>query len=431
MTPSPERGLTRRGLLGASAALMTLAEARAQSTAPKSGGTLTSLLTPEPAVLILGVNSQAPTLICASKIYQSLFTFSETLEPRPLLAKSWALSDDKMTYTFHLQEGVKFHDDHPMTADDVIFSIMKFHFELAPRARGVFSKIKSAEAPDPNTVVVTLDSPFEPFLLMFDVTTTAIMPKHIYDGTDYRNNPHNQTPIGTGAFQFVRMAARQFHPPQALRRVLEARPALSRRNHLPYRAGQPKPRPRAADRSGLDVRRQRYRALRRAPLPIPAQPRRRDEGLGIFLAFDVDRAQSPGQTAGRRARAPGAQPGHRPGLHPQAPVVRHRQSRHRPSRLHHPVPRSLRPPAAPRREKSQRPAGRGRAEAGCRRNQVPPKTPHLAIRRNLVPPRRIPARLVQDDRRRTHPRKHRYRRLGSPHLGLGLRHLHQLPLSIR
>ncbi len=38
---------------------------------------------------------------------------------------------------------------------------------------------------------------------MFDVTTTAIMPKHIYDGTDYRNNPANQKPIGTGAFQFV------------------------------------------------------------------------------------------------------------------------------------------------------------------------------------------------------------------------------------
>ena len=55
---------------------MTLAQARAQGVTPKRGGTLTSLLTPEPAVLILGVNSQAPTLICASKIYQSLFEFS-------------------------------------------------------------------------------------------------------------------------------------------------------------------------------------------------------------------------------------------------------------------------------------------------------------------------------------------------------------------
>ena len=198
-----DHGLTRRGLLGTTAALMTLAQARAQGVTPKRGGTLTSLLTPEPAVLILGVNSQAPTLICASKIYQSLFEFSPALEPKPLLAKSWSLSDDKKTYTFKLQENVKWHDGQPMTADDVVFSVMKFHFELAPRARGVFSKITACTAPDPHTVVISLDSPFEPFLLMFDVTTTAIMPKHIYDGTDYRNNPANQKPIGTGAFQFV------------------------------------------------------------------------------------------------------------------------------------------------------------------------------------------------------------------------------------
>ncbi len=136
-------GVTCSGATAATG-LMTLAQARAQGITPKRGGTLTSMLTPEPAILILGVNGQAPTLICASKIYQSLLTFSPTLEPQPLLAKSWALSDDKKTYTFKLQENVKWHDGQPMTADDVVFSVMKFHFTLSPRARGVFAKIKSA-----------------------------------------------------------------------------------------------------------------------------------------------------------------------------------------------------------------------------------------------------------------------------------------------
>ncbi len=199
--------LTRRDLM-TSAALVGLApsllgHAAAQTAGAKRGGTLTSLLTPEPAILIPGVNSQSPSLLVQSKIYQSLLEFSPTLEPKPLLAKSWELSDDKRTWTFKLQDNVVFHDGTPMTADDVIFSIMKFHFTLAPRARGVFSNIKEATAPDPHTVVLTLTDPFEPFLLMFDVTATAIMPKHIYDGTDYRNNPANQTPVGTGAFQFV------------------------------------------------------------------------------------------------------------------------------------------------------------------------------------------------------------------------------------
>ncbi len=90
MSQTSKHGLTRRDLLGATAAtgLMTLSQARAQGITPKRGGTLTSMLTPEPAILILGVNGQAPTLVCASKIYQSLLTFSPTLEPQPLLAKA-------------------------------------------------------------------------------------------------------------------------------------------------------------------------------------------------------------------------------------------------------------------------------------------------------------------------------------------------------
>ena len=205
--------ISRRTLLATgAAALMTVEQAQAQAPAqgitPKRGGTLSSLLTPEPAILIPGVNSQAPSLLVQSKMYQSLLEFSPTLEPRPLLARSWSVSDDKKTYTFQLQDNVAFHDGAPMTADDVIFSIMKFHFALAPRARSAFSNIDTATAPDPHTVVLTLKDPFEPFLLMFDVTATAIMPKHIYDtpGADaaaYRNNPANQVPVGTGPFQFV------------------------------------------------------------------------------------------------------------------------------------------------------------------------------------------------------------------------------------
>ena len=105
MQATSDHGPTRRALLSgvtatvAATGLMTLAQARAQGVAPTRGGTLTSLLTPEPAVLILGVNSQAPTLVCASKIYQGLLRFSPTLEPLPMLAKSWELSDDRKTYT--------------------------------------------------------------------------------------------------------------------------------------------------------------------------------------------------------------------------------------------------------------------------------------------------------------------------------------------
>src|SRR5258708_27718689 len=98
-------GLTRRGLLAASAPLlMSVADARAQGIAPKRGGTLTSLLTPEPPILVLGVNGPAPTLIVGSKIYQWLITYSPTLEPVGGLANSWAISDAKPRYTFNLHQ---------------------------------------------------------------------------------------------------------------------------------------------------------------------------------------------------------------------------------------------------------------------------------------------------------------------------------------
>jgi peptide/nickel transport system substrate-binding protein len=155
-------GLTRRGLLAAASAplLMSVADARAQGIAPKRGGTLTSLLTPEPPILVLGVNGQGPTLVVGSKIYQGLITYSPTMEPIGVLAKSWTISDDKLVYTFKLQEGVTFHDGHPFTAEDVVFSVMEFAMTLSTRARSVFSLVDKAEAPDPLTVTFTLKQPY-------------------------------------------------------------------------------------------------------------------------------------------------------------------------------------------------------------------------------------------------------------------------------
>jgi peptide/nickel transport system substrate-binding protein len=196
--------LTRRILLaGAAAAGLVPALDAAAQEAPKKGGILNTIITPEPPILVLGVNNQGPTQIVASKLYEGLLEYSFKLEPMPRLAKSWSLSDDKKTYTFHLQDNVKFHDGVPLTADDVIFSVTKFQSELSPRARSIFALIKAATAPDPQTVVFELSQPFDPFILMFDATAAAIVPKHIYDGTDYRTNPANQKPIGTGPFQFV------------------------------------------------------------------------------------------------------------------------------------------------------------------------------------------------------------------------------------
>ena len=168
--------LRRRDVMAAAPLVMTLAEAHAQGVTPRRGGTLTTMLTPEPGLLQIGVNNQGPTIVIGSKMFQGLLTFSPTLQPIPVLAKSWTISPDGREYVFKLQENVKFPDGRPMTADDVIFSITKFHPEVAPRARAIFALIDSAEAPDPYTVKFTLKQAFEPFLLMLDVSASGIVP---------------------------------------------------------------------------------------------------------------------------------------------------------------------------------------------------------------------------------------------------------------
>jgi len=170
--------------------------------AQTTGGRLSMAINPEPPTLILGLNLQAPTQTVGGKIYEGLLRFGKDLKPLPSLAKSWTASADGATYTFKLQDGVKWHDGQPFTAADVAFSLGKMLPETNPISRTALSQVDSIETPDQATVVVKLKSPFNAFLNALAMNTAPMMPKHVYDGTDYRTNPANATPIGTGPFKF-------------------------------------------------------------------------------------------------------------------------------------------------------------------------------------------------------------------------------------
>jgi peptide/nickel transport system substrate-binding protein len=165
------------------------------------GGTLNSIILPEPPILVTALNQQQPTLTVGGKLYESLLKYGFDLKPQPGMAQAWEVSPDGLTYTFKLYPGITFHDGHPMTSEDVVFSVTKVLAETHPRARGTFARLESATAPDPLTVVFKLKQPFAPFLGAFDCTSSPIVPKHIYEGTDYRKNPDNAKAIGTGPFK--------------------------------------------------------------------------------------------------------------------------------------------------------------------------------------------------------------------------------------
>ncbi|MCC7272593.1 MAG: ABC transporter substrate-binding protein [Alphaproteobacteria bacterium] len=184
----------------AGAVLATAASAAAAQT-PQRGGTMNIIISPEPPTLMLGINQTTPTAIVGGKIYESLLRYDFDLKPMPGLAKSWTVSPDGLTYTFKLQQGVKWHDGKPFTADDVVFSAKTYLTAVHPRSRPIFQRCEEISAPDPETVVFKLKGPFAPFIMAWEPSTAPIVPKHIYEGTDFRANPANNTPIGTGPFK--------------------------------------------------------------------------------------------------------------------------------------------------------------------------------------------------------------------------------------
>ena len=119
------------------------------------------------------------------------------------LAESVDVSDDAKTYTLHLVSNAKWHDGVPFTSADVKFTlegIIENEFGHASALKGV----ASIETPDDHTVKITLresDSTFTGKLASHPIL--FIIPKHIYEGTDWTENPAQRQPIGTGPFKFV------------------------------------------------------------------------------------------------------------------------------------------------------------------------------------------------------------------------------------
>ncbi|NJO21908.1 MAG: ABC transporter substrate-binding protein [Sphingomonadales bacterium] len=170
---------------------------------PAFGGKVNLIVQPEPPGLMLGIITNGPSLAVGGNIYEGLLRYDEKLQPMPSLAKSWEISEDGLTYTFRLQDNVKFHDGKPLTSADVLFSVNDLLMKTNPRHRNTMARVESVTAPDDKTVAFKLKGPFEPLIRSFSFSGMPIIPKHLYEGTDYTNNPNNQTPIGTGPFKFA------------------------------------------------------------------------------------------------------------------------------------------------------------------------------------------------------------------------------------
>ncbi len=132
-----------------------------------------------------------------SNIFEGLTRFMGDGSVVPGLAASWEISDDGLTYTFRLRDGVRFHDGTTMDADDVKFSLDRARGEDSVNAqKALFAGITDVSVIDPLSVKVTLGEVNGNFLFnMAWGDAVIVAPESI---ENIKTNP-----VGTGAFKFT------------------------------------------------------------------------------------------------------------------------------------------------------------------------------------------------------------------------------------
>src|SRR5665213_1895955 len=178
------------------------------------------------------------------QIYNTLIQTDDSLNLIPSLAKSWDISPDNLTFTFHLRNDVFFHDNdafpngkgRKMTAHDVEYSFKRI-MDPATASSGAWifngrvDSLQPFKAIDDTTFQLKLLKPFHPILGVMSMQYCSIIPHEVVEkyGKDFRRHP-----CGTGPFQFV-----AWEEGQAL--ILKKNPNYfekdSTGNRLPYLDG--------------------------------------------------------------------------------------------------------------------------------------------------------------------------------------------------
>ena len=175
-------------------ALLTIIAFLVLSTGFAQSGTLEIAIDQSPVGLDPHVATAFSTFAVIGQIYDGLVELGSDLELEPALAESWEVSDDGLTYTFTLRDGVTFHNGRAMTSEDVVYSYERIMAEEtgSPTASR-FTQVASVEATDAQTVVFTLAGPFAPFLS--NLTNLTVIPRELVEAGNVQ-----QEAVGTGPF---------------------------------------------------------------------------------------------------------------------------------------------------------------------------------------------------------------------------------------
>ena len=174
----------------------TASEPSAGSTPASEVQTFIAAIGGEPDQLDPHITSSYFSFQVLENIFDTLVEPDENLAMQPGLAESWQISDDLLTWTFSLREGVTFHDGSAFTADDVVYSYKRIIDEaLTPSWR--FGTVTDVVAIDPLTVAINVSAPSPNLLAAIGgYKGMAIVSQANVESGDIVTNP-----IGTGPFK--------------------------------------------------------------------------------------------------------------------------------------------------------------------------------------------------------------------------------------
>lgn len=192
--------------------LLLVAACRGGESSPDRHTLIDSRDTYDPRSLDPALSTDVPTGRAVGYVFDGLTRFTPDARLEPGLARSWEVSPDGLTYTFHLRGGVTFHDGRPFTARNVVNTFLRV---LDPKSRGgrawPLLPIKGASAfaggtapavtglqvRDDSTVVVSLEQPLAVFPKLLAMPVAHIVPDSA------PGDAFGQHPVGTGPWRLV------------------------------------------------------------------------------------------------------------------------------------------------------------------------------------------------------------------------------------
>jgi peptide/nickel transport system substrate-binding protein len=220
--------LTRRLLLGAAAALTAVSVSGVTVSAQQMGGTVVMMVGSSTRHVNPAVQSGTPAGVPGTQVFASPLKYDENWNPQPYLAKSWEVADDGLSVTLHLVENATFHDGHPITSEDVAFSIATI--KANHPFQTMFGPVETVETPDAHTAVIKLSQPHPAIMLALSGPLCPIIPKHIYDdGQDMKTHPRNaENVVGSGPFMVESFTPEQITLVKNPNFFVDGRPYLDR-----------------------------------------------------------------------------------------------------------------------------------------------------------------------------------------------------------